>query len=165
MRVSLVTSKKTFFPQEYCDTCLTPYERDEDEGKFIAVLLCTGKTRPIGLCFVCPKCAEIYKDVSFVPFADLHPITEIDDKGVKCVFVRGEWQPLENHCVECGHTDDDCDCDKTIIYVQEDGESWSLSDDNSYDEDWKGYALLVTEDELEYLKSGGKVSEVGEILH
>lgn len=37
--------------------------------------------------------------------------TDYDDKGVLCLYTKNdEWLPLENHCVNCGYVD--CQCDE-----------------------------------------------------
>jgi len=37
-----------------------------------------------------------------------------DDLGVLCRYSKeeGTWTAIEPHCVECGHRDDDCDCEE-----------------------------------------------------
>lgn len=70
-----------------CDKCHTPIH----ESWEIAV-------RESGTyCYACSK------DVD-------NEIIEYDDKGVLCRYTEENgWEPLEEHCVECGYTE--CECE------------------------------------------------------
>ena len=39
---------------------------------------------------------------------------DYDDLGVLCRYSKEEesWTPIEPHCEDCGHRDDECDCDE-----------------------------------------------------
>jgi len=35
-----------------------------------------------------------------------------DDKGVLCYYdkEKNSYEPLEEHCIDCGYVDDECEC-------------------------------------------------------
>ena len=37
-----------------------------------------------------------------------------DDCGVMCRFTDGGWEPIEDHCVNCGFAE--CECDKCELH-------------------------------------------------
>lgn len=47
-----------------------------------------------------------------IPYEDAHYKWNYDDCGVLCRFDKKTeaWEPMEPHCVDCGHQEDDCDC-------------------------------------------------------
>ena len=57
--------------RNHCDVCQALYEVDVADGKNLAVLMNSGDTRPKGLCWCCPRCADVYMNAGFVPFTHL----------------------------------------------------------------------------------------------
>ena len=49
-----------------------------------------------------------------IPYEDDHYKWNYDDCGVICRYDKEteEWEPMEPHCVDCGHRDDECDCEE-----------------------------------------------------
>ena len=49
---------------------------------------------------------------SKIPYEDEKYKWDYDDCGVICRYDKeeGGWEPMEPHCVDCGHRDDDCCC-------------------------------------------------------
>ena len=48
-----------------------------------------------------------------IPHEDEHYKWDYDDMGVLCRFDKETegWEPVEDHCVDCGHLPDECDCE------------------------------------------------------
>jgi len=49
-----------------------------------------------------------------IPYEDAHYKWNYDDCGVICRFDKETeaWEPMEDHCVDCGHRPDDCNCEE-----------------------------------------------------
>ena len=49
-----------------------------------------------------------------VPYEDEHYRWDYDDCGVICRYDKEteEWEPMEEHCVECGYRPDECHCEE-----------------------------------------------------
>jgi len=84
-------------PFNKCDVCCVQYDCDSD-GKQIAILMNCGDTKPKGLCFVCPTCADNYTD-TFVPYADLHETASLLDSLKPALMI------CENHMADGASTD------------------------------------------------------------
>lgn len=79
-----------------------------------------------GFCFLCGqkptsnRVAEYDDDCESISSMESHD--DYDDCGVLCHYSKttGGWEPLEEHCIECGHLPDECDCEEyTEAMVQE----------------------------------------------
>jgi hypothetical protein len=103
----------------------------------------TETTFVIGI--VCKTCSTILPPHTMEEHLDKnHPIHqcpsheicdddwEYDDKGVKCRYDEEEgWIPIEDHCVECGYVD--CECERGVVVPESEEDLIPLCDEDGYD--------------------------------
>ena len=68
----------------------------------------------------CDKCFECdgYDYHTAPDYKNKVEMLEYDDKGVMCRYTEEDgWVPIEDHCVDCGHRCDACDCETNDAWV------------------------------------------------
>ena len=57
---------------------------------------------------------EYYIDDDCETISSMESYDDYDDCGVLCHYSKtiGGWEALEDHCIECGHIPEECNCDE-----------------------------------------------------
>lgn len=103
--------------------------------------ICGCNTTTTGFCYLCGQKPTSDRVVEYplhttieCPINDddcesissMESYDDYDEYGVLCHYSKtiGGWEPLEEHCIECGHLPDECDCEEeyTEAMVQENAE-------------------------------------------
>jgi hypothetical protein len=106
-KTKCVYCKKTAAYQ--CDQCKNA---DHGDGGWMCCDCADEHGHEVGSLFLCGGCFDALVIPRVIPFEDESYKWEYDDKGVLCRFDKEaeEWDVMEAHCVDCGHTDDECAC-------------------------------------------------------
>ena len=90
------------------NSCNNVFEICPLDGKQICHLVSTGKTRPLGLAFICPECYSVNKDRPFIPFTEI-----TDDVKLTTEIVKPRKTSNSCHMEACNNLIEICPvCDK-----------------------------------------------------